>query len=112
MKITDHRRFDSEKNSRWKKGIKKVTKVIRHCSVCGKTGHTKVNCSTTGKGRHVKKVNYVYQDDADDPSFSEEEYIEESVVVDDFDDDDDKEEYEYEDNNESRNCYAIKKNWN
>ena len=71
-----------------------------------------IACSTIGKGKRVKKVNNVYQDNADDPSFSEEEYIEESVVVDDSDDDDDKEEYEYEDNNESRNCYAIKKNWN
>ena len=93
--------FEPKNTYATKKGIKKVTKVIRRCSVCGKTGHTKVNCSATGKGKRVKKVNYVYQDDADDPSFSEEEYIEESVVVDDSDDDDDEEEDEYEDNNES-----------
>jgi hypothetical protein len=118
--------FESKNTYATKKGIKKITKVIRRCSVCGKTGHTKVNCSATGssgrpfgagKGKRVKKVNYVYQDDADDPSFSDDEYIEESVVVDDSDDglfrtDDDEEEDEYEDNNESQNCYAIKKNWN
>ena len=118
--------FEPKNTYATKKGIKKITKVIRRCSVCGKTGHTKVNCSATGpsgrsfgagKGKRVKKVNYVYQDDADNPSFSDEEYIEESVVVDDSDDglfrtDDDEEEDEYEDNNESRNCYAIKKNWN
>jgi hypothetical protein len=104
--------FESKNTYATKKGIKKVTKIIRRCSVCGKTGHTKVNCSAS-KGKRVKKVNYAYQDDANDPSFSGDEYIEESIVVDDSDDDDDEEEEdEYEDNNESRNCYAIKKNWN
>jgi hypothetical protein len=91
---------------------KVVTKVIRRCSVCGKSGHTKVNCPASAKRGRVKKVNYVYQDESDDPPEEEEEYIEESIIVDDSDDDDDDdEEDEYVDNNESRNCYAIKKNW-
>src|SRR5581483_12470958 len=91
-KLASHVRrspFEPKNMYATKKGIKKVIKVICHCSVCGKTGHTKVNCSTTSKGKRVKKVNYVYQADDDDPSFSEEEYIEESVVVVDSDDDDD-----------------------
>ena len=112
--------FESKNTYATKKGIKKVTKIIRRCSVCGKTGHTKVNCSaSTSKGKRVKKVNYAYQDDADDaddPSFSGDEYIEESIVVDDSNDDpfrtDNYVEDEYTDNNESQNCYAIKKNWN
>ena len=110
--------FEPKNTYATKKGIKKITKIIRRCSVCGKTGHTKVNCSaSTSKGKRVKKVNYAYQDDADDaddPSFSGDEYIEESIVMDDSDDDVDvdEEKDEYEDNNESRNCYAIKKNWN
>ena len=98
-----------------KAGPKVITKVIRRCSVCGKTGHTKVNCPASGKGVCVKKVNYVYQDESDDPPEVEEEYIEESIIVDDSDDDDDEEddyvEDEYVDNNESRNCYAVKKKW-
>jgi hypothetical protein len=104
--------FEPKNTYATKKGIKKITKIIRRCSACGKTGHTKVNCSATGKGKRVKKVNYVCQNDADDPSFSDDEYIEESVIVDDSDDNDDEEEDEYDDNNESQNCYAIKKNWN
>ena len=97
-----------------------VTKVIRRCSVCGKSGHTKVNCSASapsgrsigaGKRGRVKKVNYVYQDESDDPPEEEEEYIEESIIVDDSDDDDEGEEEDEYDDNESRNCYAVKKNW-
>src|SRR5581483_10455127 len=108
--------FEPKNTYATKKGIKKVTKIIWRYSVCEKTGHTKVNCSaSTSKGKRVKKVNYAYQDDADDAndsSFSGDEYIEESIVVDDSDDDVNEEEDEYENNNESRNCYVIKKNWN
>ena len=87
-----------------------VTKVIRRCSVCGKSGHTKVNCPTPGKNKRVKKINYVYQDESDDPPEEEEEYIEESIIVDDSDDDEEDDDEE-DDDSESRNCYAIKKNW-
>ena len=51
---------------------KKTIKVIRRCSVCGKTGHTKTRCSRV---KHTKKVNYVIQDDSEDPEDLEEEYI-------------------------------------
>jgi len=60
-----------------KKVVRKVvskasTKQTRHCSACGKAGHTKVNCP---KGKRTKKVNYVYQDEEEDPDDSEEECI-------------------------------------
>src|SRR5205814_10678809 len=48
-----------------------VTKqVVRHCSACGKAGHTKNNCPAGVK--RTKKVNYVYQDEIEDPEDSEE----------------------------------------
>ena len=74
-------------------------------SACGKAGHTKVNCP---KGKRTKKVNYVYQDEVEDPENSEEEYILEE------EDNSQEEEIEddvEEDDNESRNCYAVKKKW-
>jgi hypothetical protein len=101
-----------------KKVVRKVVpkasskQVVRHCSACGKAGHTKVNCP---KGKRTKKVNYVYQDEVEDPVTSEEEYILEEI--------EDSEEEEIEDDNEydnddddnesasSRNCYAVKKKW-
>src|SRR6185436_1325690 len=97
-----------------KKVIKKVVskapaKVIRHCSACGKAGHTKVNCP---KGKRTKKVNYVYQDEVEDPEDSEEEYIleeEDNSQEEEIEDDD--VEYVEEDDSEFRNCYAVKKKW-
>ncbi|GBC01824.1 hypothetical protein RclHR1_43490002, partial [Rhizophagus clarus] len=71
-------------------------------------GHTKVNCPRL---KRTKKVNYVYQDEEEDPEDSFEEYI--------LEEEDPEEEIE-EDNeyindndidNEPRNCYALKKKW-
>jgi len=96
-----------------KKVVRKVVpkasaKQTRHCSACGKAGHTKVNCP---KGRRTKKVNYVYQDEEEDPDNSEEDDIveeEDSSQEEEIDDDD----VEYVDDNEStRNCYTSKKKW-
>ena len=44
-----------------KKVIRKVvpktsSKLVRHCSTCGKTGHTKINCLRV---KRTKKVNYI-----------------------------------------------------
>ncbi|CAB5380045.1 unnamed protein product [Rhizophagus irregularis] len=101
-----------------KKVVRKVVpkasaKQTRHCSACGKTGHTKVNCP---KGKRTKKVNHVYQEVVEDPENSEEEYIEEYIGEDDSKEEEieDDEEEEYDDDNESasgRNCYAVKKKW-
>ena len=61
-----------------KKVVRKVVskasskQVIHHCSACRKAGHTKVNCPRI---KRTKKVNYVYQDEVEDPENSEEEYI-------------------------------------
>ncbi|PKY60311.1 hypothetical protein RhiirA4_483881 [Rhizophagus irregularis] len=98
-----------------KKVVRKVVpskasaKQPRHCSSCGKAGHTKVNCP---RGKRTKKVNYVYQDEVEDPDDSEEEIIleeedvfEEEEIEDDDDEDDDDE------STTSRNCYAVKKKW-
>ncbi|GBC38333.1 hypothetical protein GLOIN_2v1772633 [Rhizophagus irregularis DAOM 181602=DAOM 197198] len=88
---------------------KASSKHVRHCSACGKAGHTKVNCP---KGKRTKKVNYVYQDEVEDPEASEEEYIleeEDEAEEEEIEEvEDDEEEY---DDNESRNCYAVKKKW-
>ena len=84
-------------------------KVVRHCSACGKAGHTKVNCPGV---KRTKKVNYVYQDEVEDPENSEEEYLveeEDSSQEEEIEDDD--VEYVEEDDSESRNCYAVKKKW-
>jgi uncharacterized protein YoxC len=88
---------------------KTTSKIIRHCSACGKAGHTKVNCPRL---KRTKKVNYVYQDEVEDPENSEEEYIveeEDSSQEEEIEDDD--VEYVEEDDSESRNCYAVKKKW-
>jgi len=96
-----------------KKVVRKVVpkasaKQTRHCSACGKAGHTKVNCP---KGKRTKKVNYVYQDEVEDPEASEEEYILEEVEDSEEEEiEDDDVEY-VEDDSESRNCYAVKKKW-
>jgi hypothetical protein len=92
---------------------KKSSKLARHCSVCVKAGHTKVNCPRV---KRTKKVNHAYQEvveESEDP----EEYIEEYIKEEEGDSEeeeveeveDDEEEY---DDNESRNCYAVKKKWN
>ncbi|CAB5115633.1 unnamed protein product [Rhizophagus irregularis] len=60
--------------------------------------------------KRTKKVNYVYQDEVEDPEASEEEYIVESEVdseEEEIENDDVK--YVEEDDSESRNCYASKK---
>ena len=96
-----------------KKVVRKVVpkasaKQTRYCSACGKAGHTKVNCP---KGKRTKKVNYVYQDEVEDPEASEEEYILEEVEDSEEEEiEDDDVEY-VEDDSESRNCYAVKKKW-
>src|SRR5947207_4583111 len=74
---------------------KKTIKIIRHCSICGKTGHTKTRCSRV---KCTKKVNYVIQDDSEDPEdleyiMEEEDGSEEAEIEDDnenVDDDDDE----------------------
>jgi len=82
-----------------KKVVRKVapktsSKLVRHCSACGKAGHTKVNCPRL---KRTKKVNYVYQDEVEDPEDSEEENIveeeddSEEEEVEEEDDDDDNE---------------------
>ncbi|PKK58412.1 hypothetical protein RhiirC2_796348, partial [Rhizophagus irregularis] len=74
--------------------LKKSSKLARHCSVCAKAGHTKVNCPRV---KRTKKVNHVYQDVEENPEDSEEECIaeekdeseEEEIEDDDENDDDD-----------------------
>jgi hypothetical protein len=87
---------------------KVVRKIIWHCSNCGKAGHTKVNCPGV---KRTKKVNYVYQVDEEDPEDPEEEFIEvmEEEVEEEEDEEEDEEDEEIEDDDESRNCYAVKK---
>lgn len=87
---------------------KASAKQTRHCSTCGKAGHTKVNCP---KGKRTKKVNHVYQDEEEDPEDLEEEYIEE--YIEDSEEEEVEEDDEYIDDNadETRNCYAVKKKW-
>src|SRR5277367_6045791 len=58
---------------------KAASKSARHCSNCGKTGHTKTNCS---KGKKAKKVNFINQSEleeseSEDASSSEEQSSEE-----------------------------------
>src|SRR6266542_1603216 len=96
-----------------KKVVRKVVpkasaKQTRHCSACGKAGHTKVNCP---KGKQTKKVNYVYQDEVEDPEASEEEYILEEVEDSEEEESEDDDVEYVEDDSESRNCYAVKKKW-
>ncbi|CAB4387835.1 unnamed protein product [Rhizophagus irregularis] len=69
---------------------KASSKNDRHCSACGKAGHTKVNCPRV---KRTKKINHVYQDAEEDPEDSEEESIaeeedesEEEEIEDDDDD--------------------------
>ena len=94
-----------------KKVVRKVvpkttSKIIRHCSACGKAGHTKVNCPRI---KRTKKVNYVYQDEVEDPENSEEEYI---LEEEDSSQEEEIEDEEEDDDSESaRNCYAVKKKW-
>src|SRR5207253_3092725 len=80
-----------------KKATRKVVpkasskQVIRHCSVCGKAGHTKVNCPRI---KRTKKINYVYNDEVEEPE-DPEEYIEEYIVEE--EDEDEEEEIEDDD---------------
>ncbi|GES93459.1 hypothetical protein GLOIN_2v1772633 [Rhizophagus clarus] len=95
-----------------KKVIRKVVpkasaKQTRHCSACGKTGHTKINCPRL---KQTKKVNYVYQNEEEDPEDSEEEYIEE--YIEDSEEEEVEEDDEYIDADESQNCYTVKKKYN
>ena len=100
---------------------KKTIKVIHHCSICGKTGHTKTRCPRI---KRTKKVNYVIQNEADDPENLKEEYI---VEEEDSSEEESEDDDEYVDDPEgcsfrtdddesnlsasSRNCYAVKKKW-
>ena len=99
---------------------KKTIKIIRHCSICGKTGHTKTRCSRV---KRTKKVNYVIQDDSEDPEdleyiVEEEDGSEEAEIEDDNEYVDDPEGCSFiTDDDESnlssssRNCHAVKKKW-
>ena len=99
---------------------KKTIKIIRHCSICGKTGHTKTRCSRV---KRTKKVNYVIQDDSKDPEdleyiVEEEDGSEEVEIEDDDENVDDPEGCSFiTDDDESnlssssRNCHAVKKKW-
>ncbi|PKY35353.1 hypothetical protein RhiirB3_456038, partial [Rhizophagus irregularis] len=107
--------FTSRSAYATKKVIRKVVpkasaKQTRHCSACGKAGHTKVNCP---KGKRTKKVNYVYQDEVEDPEDSEEYIVEEEEdpKEEEIEDDDEYVEYVDENDDEPRNCYATKKKW-
>ncbi|CAG8774286.1 2824_t:CDS:2, partial [Rhizophagus irregularis] len=106
--------FTSRSAYATKKVIRKVVpkasaKQTRHCSACGKAGHTKVNCP---KGKRTKKVNYVYQDEVEDPEDSEEYIVEEEVVEEEeIEDDEEYDEYVDKNDDEPRNCYASKKKW-
>ena len=102
-----------------KKVVRKVvpkttSKIIRHCSACGKAGHTKVNCPRI---KRTKKVNYVYQDEEEDPEDVEEYILEEEEDPEEEENEEDDEYVEYVDDDESalndsgRNCYATKKKW-
>ncbi|GBC00225.1 hypothetical protein RclHR1_37910001, partial [Rhizophagus clarus] len=93
-----------------KKVVRKVVqkaKQTRNCSACGKADHTKVNCPGL---KRTKKVNYVYQNEEEDPEDSEEYILEEEDPEEEIEEDD-----EYINNDdiddESRNCYALKKKW-
>ncbi|GBB97313.1 hypothetical protein RclHR1_29620003 [Rhizophagus clarus] len=84
-----------------KKVVRKVVpkasaKQTRHCSACGKAGHTKINCPRL---KRTKKVNYVYQNEEEDPEDSEEEYIEE--YIEDSEEEEVEEDDEYIDADES-----------
>src|SRR5271154_2100599 len=75
---------------------KAASKSARHCSNCGKTGHTKTNCS---KGKKAKKVNFINQcepeESESEDSSSEEQSSEEKETSDE----------------EPRNSYSVKKKW-
>lgn len=87
---------------------KKSGKRIWHCSVCGKSGHTKVNCP---KLKRTKKVNHIYQDEVEDPEDLEEYIIEkeEAEKKEEKIEEEENNDVKYIDEGESRNCYAVKK---
>src|SRR6266487_6920372 len=97
-----------------KKVVRKVTpkttssKLVRHCSTCGKAGHTKVNCPRL---KRTKKVNHVYQDEVEDPEDSEEENIVEEEDVSEEEEVEDEDENDDDESASSQNCYAVKKKW-
>ena len=64
-----NKRKTSRKVYKVKKTSKKKSQKgsVRHCSLCGKTGHTKRNCS----GKKTKRVNFANVSDNDDTSDSE-----------------------------------------
>ncbi|GBB99794.1 hypothetical protein RclHR1_36330001 [Rhizophagus clarus] len=82
-------------------------KQIRNCSICRKASHTKVNCPRL---KQTKKVNYVYQNEEENPEDSKEYILEEEDPEEEIEEDD---EYINDDdiNDEQRNCYALKKKW-
>ena len=96
-----------------------VKRIIRLCSVCRKAGHIKTNCPGV---KRTKKVNYAYalapsaHDEVEKSEDPEEEYIEAYILEEEEDPEEDEieevedDEEEYDDN-ESRNCYAVKKKW-
>ena len=64
-----NKRKTSRKVYKVKKTSKKKSQKgsVRHCSLCGKTGHTKRNCS----GKKTKRVNFVNVSENDNTSDSE-----------------------------------------
>ncbi|GES72573.1 hypothetical protein GLOIN_2v1772633 [Rhizophagus clarus] len=95
-----------------KKVVRKVipkasAKQTQHYSACRKAGHTKVNCPRL---KRTKKVNYVYQNEEEDPEDSEEFILEEEDTEEEIEEDN---EYINDDDidDEPRNCYALKKKW-
>ena len=105
--------FTSRNAYATKKVVRKIvpskasSKLVRHCSVCGKAGHTKVNCPRL---KRTKKVNYVYQDEEEDPEDTEEYILEEEEEEDPKEEIEEDDEY-INDDDEPRNCYALKKKW-
>jgi transcription elongation factor Elf1 len=77
---------------------KSSNRSSRHCSKCGKMGHTKNKCP---RGKRTKKVNNTFIDDPED-SRSEEETDEET-------EEEVSEEEEDEENFEPQNCFRAKK---
>jgi hypothetical protein len=63
----------------------------RHCSECGKSGHTKTSCPKKKKGKKGKKTNYVENDSSSESSSSSDSSSDDS-------------------DSDSHLCYGLKKN--
>ena len=93
--------IQSQKLCATKKSTKTKKKTVaRYCSMCGKAGHTKTNCS---KGKKTKKVNNILQYGYIDQSQSEEESDQEESDQ----EESDQENSEIE--SQETNCFNLKK---